>query len=175
MQPKRMNDNKIYAQIFIIIVALSGLSLGTVHAKTTLSFEQWKARQERIDQSLMQAQPSPTVQTSRSHGLLSTNTSAQVPNDSRASSQSSTTQQHSQSSQQPRPQQLGTQVSININQATAQEITAKLDSIGPKKARAIIQYRQQHGDFKRIDDLLEVKGIGEKILAKNRDRIRLKP
>lgn len=170
MQPKRMNDNKIYAQIFIIIVVLSGLSMGMVHAKTTLSFEQWKARQERIDQSLMQAQPSPTVQTSRQHALLNTNPSAQASNDSRASSQSSTTQQ-----QQPRSQQLGTQVSININQATAQEITAKLDSIGPKKARAIIQYRQQHGDFKRIDDLLEVKGIGEKTLAKNRDRIRLKP
>ena len=66
-------------------------------------------------------------------------------------------------------------MSININQATAQEITAKLDGIGRKKAQAIVQYRKQHGDFKKVDELIQVKGIGEKTLAKNRSRIRLKP
>ncbi|MCI5668886.1 MAG: helix-hairpin-helix domain-containing protein, partial [Oscillospiraceae bacterium] len=52
---------------------------------------------------------------------------------------------------------------VNIHTATAEQLTA-LDGIGESKANAIIQYREQHGDFKSIDDLLNVPGIGEKIL-----------
>ncbi len=53
---------------------------------------------------------------------------------------------------------------ININTATAQELQT-LPKIGPKTAAAIIKYRKQHR-FQKIDDLVKVKGIGKKTLAK---------
>lgn len=59
---------------------------------------------------------------------------------------------------------------ININTASAAELM-ELDGIGEVKAAAIVEYRREHGEFKSVDDLLNVKGIGEKTLEKNRYRI----
>ena len=56
---------------------------------------------------------------------------------------------------------------INVNTATAVELQA-LPGIGPSKAGAIVAYRSANGPFKRVDDLVEVKGIGPKTLAKLR-------
>lgn len=50
---------------------------------------------------------------------------------------------------------------ININIATIDELQA-LPNIGPKKAQAIIEYRQTNGSFQTIDQIKEIKGIGEK-------------
>ena len=52
---------------------------------------------------------------------------------------------------------------ININTATAEQLTA-LDGIGETKAAAIVAYRSEHGGFSSVDELLNVKGIGEKLL-----------
>lgn len=71
------------------------------------------------------------------------------------------------------PVKLGTQTTLNINAASAEEIVAKLDGIGLKKAQAIVAYRQQHGAFQQIDDLKNVKGIGEKAIARNRAYLRV--
>jgi competence protein ComEA len=38
--------------------------------------------------------------------------------------------------------------------------------LGPKKAKLVVEYRQQHGDFKSVDDLTHVKGIGKKTLTR---------
>jgi competence protein ComEA len=59
---------------------------------------------------------------------------------------------------------------ININTATAQEL-ATLPRIGPKKAAAIIEYRNKNGKFQRIEDIMKVKGIGEKTFLKLKDLI----
>lgn len=59
---------------------------------------------------------------------------------------------------------------ININTASAAELMA-LDGIGEVKAAAIVEYRREHGEFRSVDELLNVKGIGEKTLEKNRSRI----
>lgn len=53
---------------------------------------------------------------------------------------------------------------ININQASAKEL-ANLPRIGEKVADRIVDYRQSHGSFARVEDLMEVKGIGEKLFV----------
>lgn len=60
---------------------------------------------------------------------------------------------------------------VNINTASAAEIAAALKGIGLKKAQAIVDYRKKFGDFKTIDELTAVKGVGEKTLQKNRQKI----
>ena len=51
---------------------------------------------------------------------------------------------------------------VNINSADARQIAGGLKGIGPKKAAAIVEYRQQHGKFKTLHDLDKVRGIGAK-------------
>lgn len=60
---------------------------------------------------------------------------------------------------------------ININTADQETLDVALDGIGPKKAQAIIDYRNEHGAFKTIDDITNVSGIGPKTLEKNRHKI----
>lgn len=59
---------------------------------------------------------------------------------------------------------------LNINTASAEELT-KLKGIGKKKAEAIISYREQNGPFKSVDDLAAVKGINKKIIERNRNQL----
>lgn len=59
---------------------------------------------------------------------------------------------------------------ININTASAGELV-KLSGIGETKAAAIIKYRNEHGDFKSVDEIVNVSGIGEKTLKNIRDFI----
>ena len=60
---------------------------------------------------------------------------------------------------------------VNINTATAKELTENLKGIGLKKAQAIIAHRNKFGKFKSAKDLLEVKGIGQTILKNNTNSI----
>ncbi|MCL4157898.1 UNVERIFIED_CONTAM: hypothetical protein GTU68_035593 [Idotea baltica] len=62
---------------------------------------------------------------------------------------------------------------VNINQATAEELATVLTGVGEGKAQAIVEYREQHGSFDSHEELIEVKGIGEAILAANAARIEL--
>ncbi len=55
--------------------------------------------------------------------------------------------------------------SININRAKKEELT-RLPRIGPKIAERIIAYRKLNGPFKTIDEIKEVKGIGDKTFQK---------
>ena len=55
---------------------------------------------------------------------------------------------------------------VNINKASAQTIAHHLSGIGIKKAAAIVKYRNDNGVFKSVDDLTEVKGIGDGIFKK---------
>lgn len=57
---------------------------------------------------------------------------------------------------------------LDINSATAEEFAAVMSGVGTKKAQAIIAYRDEHGPFQALDDLIFVKGIGPSLLEKNR-------
>lgn len=59
---------------------------------------------------------------------------------------------------------------ININRANAAQLET-LYGIGPSKAKEIIAYRKTHGSFKTVDEIVNVKGIGPKTLAKMRSQI----
>ncbi|KGT46958.1 ComEA family DNA-binding protein [Acinetobacter sp. HR7] len=61
---------------------------------------------------------------------------------------------------------------IRLNSATAEQLQ-QLHGIGQKKAEAIIEYRNTHGKFKRIEDIQLVKGIGPALFAKNQARLAL--
>jgi competence ComEA-like helix-hairpin-helix protein len=61
-------------------------------------------------------------------------------------------------------------INININTATQEEL-AQLKGIGANLAQRVIEYRDQHGPFEKIEDILKVKGLGEKFLEENNDRI----
>ena len=54
---------------------------------------------------------------------------------------------------------------VNVNTATAEQLTA-LPGVGPKLAARIVEHRQKEGAYHSVQDLLNVKGIGEKNLAR---------
>lgn len=60
---------------------------------------------------------------------------------------------------------------VDINTADAATLALALDGVGLAKAQEIVAYRELNGEFKSIEDLALVKGIGEATIAKNRDRI----
>ncbi|MEE4729770.1 helix-hairpin-helix domain-containing protein [Pseudomonas alliivorans] len=60
---------------------------------------------------------------------------------------------------------------INLNKADAETFQKELAGVGKNKADAIVAYRENHGEFTSVDELIEVKGIGKSILEKNRDKL----
>lgn len=70
------------------------------------------------------------------------------------------------------PGPLGLSGLISINTAGTVELQ-EIPGIGEKKAKAIVDYRNEHGPFKSVDELTNVKGIGEKMLEKMRPHIGL--
>jgi competence protein ComEA len=59
---------------------------------------------------------------------------------------------------------------INLNTATLEELMT-LDRIGPQYAQRIIDYRETHGAFEQIEEIMKVKGIGPKTFEANKDKI----
>lgn len=53
---------------------------------------------------------------------------------------------------------------VNVNEASAEQL-ARLPRVGAKLAGRIVQHRTEHGAFRRPEDLMQVKGIGEKFFA----------
>jgi len=60
---------------------------------------------------------------------------------------------------------------VNINLAEVEELADKLTGIGPAKAKAIVEYRKLNGPYKTVDELTNVKGIGERTLEKIRSQL----
>ena len=61
---------------------------------------------------------------------------------------------------------------VSLNSATAEELT-ELKGVGEVTAQAIVAYREEHGGFKNVEELLEVSGIGPAKLAQLKDQVQL--
>lgn len=62
-------------------------------------------------------------------------------------------------------------VPVNVNSASAEEISENLKGIGLSKAQLIVEYRETNGSFMHVDELVKVKGIGIKTIDRNRGKI----
>jgi competence protein ComEA len=62
---------------------------------------------------------------------------------------------------------------VNINTADAATLARELKGIGAAKAQAIVEHRQKHGAFRSLDELALVKGIGQKLVDRNRADLRI--
>jgi competence protein ComEA len=123
----------------------------------------------------------PKEGTSKKQKSTSKEKAQQAPDDGKgaaASSSSSSKQGSAQKSSSPSASTgksgatLAQGQRININTATAEELDA-LPGIGPTKAQAIIEYRNQQGKFKSIEDIQNVKGIKTGEFSKIQDLIKV--
>jgi competence protein ComEA len=74
----------------------------------------------------------------------------------------------------PSKEQAPQQPLVNLNTATKADLE-KLPGIGPAMAQRILDYRQKNGPFKKVEDLMNIQGIGEKSFLKLRTLITVAP
>lgn len=137
---------------FSYILAIFMLSiLQFVHAQQfDNSYLKWKAQQQEQDSKLKQNPDSnyylskPSVKTAS----LTKNTATSSQKNTNKTAFSSSTK-------------------ISLNTASVEQLQ-QLNGVGMKKAQAIVEYRNQNGKFKNVSDLENVKGIGPKLVEKNK-------
>ncbi|ANM32075.1 hypothetical protein ABI59_04305 [Acidobacteria bacterium Mor1] len=61
---------------------------------------------------------------------------------------------------------------IDLNKASAEQLVT-LPGVGPAIAKRIVAFREENGPFKRVEDLLKVRGVGEKSFQKIKGRVRV--
>ncbi len=125
-----------------------GLSCQLYAQPANSGYEKWKQQQQAADVQLKQQS---TARSQADHYLSRPQMTAQLQDKHGA---------------------VLSQGKININTATVQQLQ-QLHGIGEKKAQAIVDYRNQHGKFKNIAELADVKGIGPKLLEKNKNLIQI--
>ncbi len=64
---------------------------------------------------------------------------------------------------------------VDINSADATVLAEAIKGVGVKKAEAIVAYREQHGPFSSVDELTQVRGIGEKTVEESRENLMVQP
>ena len=146
---------KFIINLLYIGSAMFSLALcGSLHAQQfDQAYLKWKAKQEQIDAQLKSNDSNYYLSRPQVNHSSSANTSGKAIGTSKAKMLSATDK-------------------VRINSANIAELQ-QLNGVGEKKAQLIIEYRDQHGKFKTIDELQEVKGIGPKLIEKNRSRLSL--
>lgn len=78
--------------------------------------------------------------------------------------------------QTPAPRQDASKAAapVNLNTATVEQLES-LPGIGARTAALIVEYRQKNGPFKKVEDLMNVKGIGERSFLKLKTLITVTP
>lgn len=61
---------------------------------------------------------------------------------------------------------------VNVNTADARTLARELQGVGMAKAEAIVAHREKNGPFKSADDLIRVKGLGKKLVERNKANLR---
>ncbi len=74
----------------------------------------------------------------------------------------------------PAPSAAAAAAPLNLNTATASQLEA-LPGIGARTAERIVEYRQKNGGFKKIEELMNVRGVGEKSFLKLKTLITVTP
>lgn len=131
--------------VYLLILMCIGCFSGLHAQQFDQSYENWKAQQQQRDQQLAK-QPNNNYYLSR----------PTVAADSKQMSSSVNIQSDK----------------ISLNKANLQQLQT-LNGVGEKKAQAIVEYRQKNGGFKTVDELMNVKGIGPKLLEKNKAKLML--
>lgn len=62
---------------------------------------------------------------------------------------------------------------VDLNTADASTLAKELDGIGLARAKAIVEYREKNGQFRSVDEILNVKGIGPQVLEQNKSSLKL--
>lgn len=70
------------------------------------------------------------------------------------------------------PQIVQTTQKINLNTADESALVHAVKGIGKKRAEAIIQYREEHGQFKSLDELAYVHGLGAAFVKRNKELLK---
>ncbi len=81
---------------------------------------------------------------------------------------------HAQQSNSTPPSSQPAAALVNLNTATQAELE-KLPGVGASTAKTIIEYRQKNGGFKKVEELMNVKGIGEKSFLKLKALVTVAP
>ncbi len=146
-----LNINKKHCIVTIlgVLFLFFGTSLSFAGAKEDQAFAQWKARQAAQDERLKK-------ETDDNYYLSKPISHENSSKKSTKTSKSSTLN-------------MG---KVSLNTASAQQLQ-QLSGVGAKKAEGIVDYRNQHGAFKSIEELQKVKGIGPKLFEKNKAQLTL--
>lgn len=114
-----------------------------------------------------EAQPLPSANYAEAERLFQHASEAPLAEAAAEAAPDSVAEATADTAPQPRvytPKSTPPAASVNLNTATATELQ-RLPRIGPKMAARIIAYREAHGAFRRVQDLVQVRGIGKKTLA----------
>ena len=60
---------------------------------------------------------------------------------------------------------------INLNKADAKTLAKSCKGIGKKRAEAIVKYREAHGNFRSVEQLAEVSGIGKQFVKRHQTQL----
>ncbi|TCM66754.1 competence protein ComEA [Acinetobacter calcoaceticus] len=170
--------------LMLMLLPQSGVAADTAQNHATAmrfdqDYEHWKRMQQAHDQRLMANAQVATGAVASNNSNSNTAISNSVALNSAtsnsaalnsATSNSVATNSATTTTASTSPVVALSAVQVNLNTANLEQLQ-KLKGIGAKKAQAILDYRQQHGPFKQIDDLKNVKGIGEVLFEKNRAQL----
>jgi competence ComEA-like helix-hairpin-helix protein len=70
------------------------------------------------------------------------------------------------------PKEIDNFIKIDVNKADISELQ-KLEGVGKTLAERIVKYREENGRFNNLDDLLRIKGIGEKTFKRIKGKIKI--